>query len=248
MAAIYILWLREVRRQIRSKTQILGVLGKPLLYLFALGFGLSPIFARAGEGSYIQFLAPGLIGMTVLFSGLLSGMGLLWDRQFGFLQELLAAPVRRSYIILGRALGGASIAVFQGAILFAIACAVGFRPASPLAVLTGLLVVVLIAVTSCALGAALGCRLRSMATFPIMMNLLIMPLFFLSGAFFPLDNLPAPLKAITVSNPLSYAIDGLRSALIETSHFGLALDIGVLAVAGAVLLVLAGLSFSKVQL
>src|SRR6266568_7620521 len=128
MSAIYILWLRELKRYIRSRAQIVASLGQPMLYLLVLGFGLGPVFKRAGNGSYFQFVAPGVIGMTVLFSSIFSGMGLLWDRQFGFLKETLVAPVPRIQVMLGRTLGAATVAVIQG-MLVAIVCLIaGFRP------------------------------------------------------------------------------------------------------------------------
>src|SRR4051812_36349081 len=114
MSAIYILWLRELKRYVRSRAQIIASLGQPLLYLLVLGFGLSPVFQRAGEGSYLQFMAPGVIGMMILFTSIFSGMSLLWDRQFGFLKETLVAPVPRIRIMVGRTLGGATVAMIQG--------------------------------------------------------------------------------------------------------------------------------------
>src|SRR5881394_4399524 len=113
MGAIYILWLRELKRYTRSRAMIVASLGQPLLYLLVLGFGLGPVFQKAGNGSYLQFVAPGVIGMTVLFSSVFSGIALLWDRQFGFLKETLVAPVPRIQIMLGRTLGGATVAVIQ---------------------------------------------------------------------------------------------------------------------------------------
>src|ERR1700747_2377856 len=130
MSAIYILWLREVKRYLRSRAQIIASLGNPLLYLLVLGFGLGPVFQRAGNGNYLQFVAPGVIGMTVLFSSIFSGLGLLWDRQFGFLKETLVAPVSRLQIMIGRTLGGATVAVIQGAVILIICLIAGFRPHS----------------------------------------------------------------------------------------------------------------------
>src|SRR5215475_15933793 len=128
MSAVYVLWLRELRRYVRSRAQIVASLGQPLLYLVALGFGLGPVFQRAGQGSYVQFVAPGIVAMTVLFSSIFSGMGLLWDRQFGFLKETLVAPVPRVQIMLGRTLGGATVAVIQATLVFVACLIVGFRP------------------------------------------------------------------------------------------------------------------------
>src|SRR5204862_5859905 len=128
MSAIYILWLRELKRYSRSRSQIIASLGQPLLYLLVLGFGLGAVFRQAGQGSYLQFVAPGVIGMGILFTSIFSGIGLLWDRQFGFLKETLVAPVPRLQIMVGRTLGGATIACIQGTIVLCVTLAVGFRP------------------------------------------------------------------------------------------------------------------------
>src|SRR5947207_5135479 len=130
MSAIYILWLRELKRYTRSRAQIVASLGQPMLYLLVLGFGLGPVFKRAGNGDYLQFVAPGVIGMTVLFTSIFSGVGLLWDRQFGFLKETLVAPVPRLQIMIGRTLGGATIAVIQGLLVMTVCALAGFRPHS----------------------------------------------------------------------------------------------------------------------
>src|SRR5271169_604410 len=127
---IYILWLRELRRYLRSRAQIVASLGQPMLYLLVLGFGLGPVFQRAGNGNYLQFVAPGVIGMTVLFSSIFSGLGLLWDRQFGFLKETLVAPVSRLQLMIGKTLGGATVAVLQGTLILLICLVAGFRPHS----------------------------------------------------------------------------------------------------------------------
>src|SRR5580704_11766705 len=127
MTTIYILWIRQLKRYVRSRARIIGSLGQPLLFLLGLGFGMGPVFQKAGMGNYIQFLAPGVIAMTVLFSSVFSGIELIWDRQFGFLKETLVAPVPRLAIMLGRTLGGATVAVLQGLIVVVICLLAGFR-------------------------------------------------------------------------------------------------------------------------
>src|SRR5579871_54499 len=129
MNAIYALWLRSLKLYIRSRAQIIASLGQPMLYLLVLGFGLGPVFQRAGNGNYLQFIAPGIIGMSVLFTSIFSGLGILWDRQFGFLKETLVAPVSRLQIMIGRTLGGATVAVIQGVLVMVICLIAGFRPA-----------------------------------------------------------------------------------------------------------------------
>jgi ABC-2 type transport system permease protein len=247
MTVIYILWLREVKKYLRSRVQIIASLGGPLMYLGVLGFGLGPVCQRAGEGSYLQFMAPGVICMAVLFTAMFSGIAMLWDRQFGFLKETLVAPVPRLSIMIGRTLGGATVAVLQGALIFVIALIAGFRPTSLLAVPLAFLVIALIAVVFAALATAIGSSLKEMQGFQMVMNFLVMPLFFLSGAIYPLDGLPRVLAALTRVDPLTYGVDGIRGLMIGRTHFGVAADLAVL-FGVAVLFVLFGAwRFSKIE-
>jgi ABC-2 type transport system permease protein len=247
MSAIYILWLRELRRYIRSRSQIVASLGQPILYLVALGFGLGPVFQKAGQGNYVQFVAPGIIGMTVLFSSVFSGVGLLWDRQFGFLKETLVAPVPRIQVMLGRTLGGATVAMIQGLLVAVVCFVVGFRPVDYRALPLALLYMALIAILFAALGTAIGAVLQNIQGFQMIMSFLVMPIFFLSGALYPLNNLPAALSIITSLDPLAYGVDGLRVCLIGISHFGLAADATVLLVCATVFLLVGSRLFSKIQ-
>lgn len=247
MAVIYVLWLREVKRYLRSRAQIVASLGQPLMYLLALGFGLGPVFQQSGQGSYLQFLAPGVIGMSILFTSIFSGIGLLWDRQFGFLKETLVAPVPRLQIMVGRTLGGATVALAQGLLVLAVCLVAGFRPHDLTTVPLALLFMALIAVVFTALGTAIGSTLRDMQGFQMVMNFLVMPIFFLSGALFPLANLPAALSVATCVDPLTYGIDGLRGAFIGLSHFGVLLDLAVLCALAACFLALGARAFSRIQ-
>jgi ABC-2 type transport system permease protein len=248
MAVIYVLWLRQIKRYFRSRARIVGSLGQPLLFLLSLGFGFGPIFQRAGQGNYIQFLAPGVIAMTVLFSGIFNGIELIWDRQFGFLKETLVAPVPRVTIMIGRTLGGATTSVMQGLIV-AVACLiVGFRPNSMMAIGGGLVFMTLIAVMFTALGTAIASVLSDFQGFQMIMNFLVMPIFFLSGALFPLMGLPRVLDIIARVDPLSYGVDGLRSSMTGVSHFGLSTDFAVLSVLTVVLLLVGSRLFAKIQI
>jgi len=247
MSAIYILWLRELRRYVRSRAQVFASLAQPVLYLVALGFGLGPVFQKAGHGSYIQFVAPGIIAMTVLFSSILSGMGLLWDRQFGFLKETLVAPVPRIQVMLGRTLGGATVAMCQGTLVAIVCFIAGFRVSDLRLLPAAILFMALIACLFAALGTAIGSVLENIQGFQLIMNFLVMPIFFLSGALFPLDHLPSVLSAITKLDPLSYGVDGLRSALIGVSHFGFAMDGAILVVLAMVFVGMGSYFFSKIQ-
>jgi ABC-2 type transport system permease protein len=247
MNVVYILWLRELRRYVRSRAQLVASLGQPLLYLVALGFGMAPVFRKAGEGSYLQFIAPGVVAMTVLFSSVFSGIGLLWDRQFGFLKETLVAPVPRIQIMLGRTLGAATVAVIQGVLVLIISVIAGFRIANLWTAPLALLFMLLIAGLFAALGTAIGSVLENMQGFQLIMNFLVMPIFFLSGALYPLNNLPKLFAIITSIDPLAYGVDALRTVLIGVTHFGLAWDGTVLLVVGAVFLVIGSYFFSKIQ-
>ncbi|MHB8843053.1 MAG: ABC transporter permease, partial [Candidatus Aquicultor sp.] len=145
MDTVYILWLRQIKRYFRSKSRIVGALGQPLLFLLALGYGFGPVFRRAGQGNYLEFLVPGIIAMTILFSSMFNGIDVIWDRQFGFLKETLVAPVSRFNIMLGRTLGGSTIAVFQGLIVLALSFLIGFRVNNLLGIPIALVFMVLIA-------------------------------------------------------------------------------------------------------
>jgi ABC-2 type transport system permease protein len=247
MGAVYILWLREVKRYLRSRTQIVASLGQPLLYLLALGFGLGPVFQRSGNGSYLQFIAPGVIGMMVLFTSMFSGIGLLWDRQFGFLKETLVAPVPRLTVVLGKTLGGVTVALIQGTLVVILTLIAGFRPGSIAAIPVAFAFMALIALVFAGLGTAIGSRLQDMQGFQLIMNFLVLPIFFLSGALFPLDHLPKVLGAITTGDPLSYGIDGLRGTLIGRSHFGTATDFAVLVLVAVAMLSIGSYLFSKIE-
>lgn len=248
MSAIYILWLREVKRYTRSRAQIIASIGQPLLYLLALGFGLGPVFRKAGEGSYLQFMAPGVIGMSVLFTSIFSGIGLLWDRQFGFLKETLVAPVPRLSIMIGKTFGGATVAILQGLIIMIVCLVAGFRPAHVAALPMAMLFMVLIAIVFAGLGTVIGSGLQNMQGFQLIMNFLVMPIFFLSGALYPLSNLPKALAAVTRVDPLTYGIDGLRGAFIDASHFAPATDAAVLVAVAALFLALGARAFSKIKI
>ena len=248
MSAIYILWLRELKRYSRSRAQIIASLGQPLLYLLVLGFGLGPVFQQSGHGSYLQFVAPGVVGMSILFTSIFSGIGLLWDRQFGFLKETLVAPVPRTTVMIGRTLGGATVATIQGTLIFTVCLIAGFRPVHWASVPLAFLFMLLTAIVFGGLGTAIGSLLQDMQGFQLIMNFMVMPIFFLSGALFPLTNLPKILSAVTKIDPLSYGVDGLRGALIGISHYGLMTNLSVLSLVAILFVALGGYCFSKIQL
>jgi ABC-2 type transport system permease protein len=227
---------------------IVASFGQPLLYLLVLGFGLGPVFQRAGNGDYIQFVAPGVIGMSILFTSVFSGIGLLWDRQFGFLKETLVAPVPRITVMIGKTLGGATVATIQGLLVLIICLIAGFRPVNWALIPIAVLFMILTAIVFAGLGMAIGSQLQDMQGFQLIMNFLVMPIYFLSGALFPLAGLPVVLKYMTRIDPLSYGIDAMRNLLLGASEFTLLVSLAVLCGASVLFVALGGYSFSKIQL
>lgn len=244
--AIYIMWLRQVKKYFRSKSRIIGSLGQPLLFFIALGFGFKNIYAAAGEGNYLNFLAPGIIAMTVLFSAIFSGIEIIWERQFGFLKETLVAPVSRTNIMLGKTLGGATTSIFQATLLFVMLLIFGFEPnwsGLPLAIIF----IFLIAIFFSALGIAIASRMSDMQEFQLIMNFLVMPIFFLSGALFPLNDLPTAINFLARIDPLTYGVDGLRGALIANGTMNISFDFFVLAILCFFIMAFGSHSFSKTE-
>ena len=248
MKKVYILWLRQIKRYLRSKSRIIGSLAQPILFLLALGYGFGSIFQQAGQGNYINFLAPGIIGMSIIFTAVFSVIEIIWDRQFGFLKEMMVAPMSRLSIMFGRTLGGATVATMQGLIVLALSILFGFHPYSWAGILPAILVMFLVAFLFTSLGTMIASLLDDMQGFQLIMNFLIMPLFFLSGALFPLQGLPKTLAIIARLDPLSYGIDAFRALLINTSHYGLGTDIVVLSAITAIFLWLGSYFFKRIQI
>jgi len=246
--AIYILWIRQIKKYFRSPIRIIGSLGQPLLFMIAFGFGLNSMFKSAGNsGTYLQFIAPGVMSMSVIFMGFFSGVEVIWDRKYGFLRETLVAPVSRFGIVLGKVLGGATIAVIQGIVFFFVALLFGFRPFSLALLPLALVYLFLIAFFASALGILIASNMDDGEAFPIIMNFVVMPLYLLSGAFFPLNGLPSFLLKIVSFNPIAYGVDGLRGALINSTHFGLGFDLGILSIICVALLFIGNYFFSKIE-
>jgi len=247
MRTIYVLWLRQLKRYLRSKSRIIGSLGQPILFLVALGFGFGPIFKKAGGGNYMEFLAPGIIAQGILFTSMFSGTEIIWDRQFGFLKETLVASVSRLEIMIGRTLGGATIATFQGVIIFILSLFVGFKPTNIFSVIISLVIMFLMSLLFTGLGTAIASTLDDFQGFQLIMNFLVMPMFFLSGALFPLNGLPKTIDVISRLNPLTYGVDGLRTTLTGISHFGLGVDFLVLGLITFLILSLGSYLFSRIE-
>ena len=241
------MWLRQLIKYFRSKPRIIGSLGQPVLFLVSFGFGFGSIYQKAGNGNYIQFLAPGIILMSVLFTAIFSGIELIWDRQFGFLKETLVAPVPRLNIVLGRILGGATVAGIQGIIVFILTLILGFRPPNMMMIPMAFILMFIVAILFTSLGTVIASSMEDMQGFQLIMNFLVMPIFFLSGALFPLEGLPTVLKVLTHINPLTYGVDAVRWAMIGQATFPVGLDILIISAVAASLVGIGSYMFSKIQ-
>lgn len=248
MNAIYILWLRQLKRTWRARSRIIGALANPILFLIAFGFGFGPIFEKAGGGDYIQFLAPGIISQSILFTSIFTGIEIIHDKQFGFLKEIMVAPVSRIYIMLGRTFGGATIAAIQGLIVLLLTFVVGFRLESWFNIIPAIIVMLLVATMFAGIGTAIASIMEDMQGFQLIMNFFILPTFFLSGALFPVDNFPVPIKIVSYVNPLSYGVDALRYFLEGGSHFGIGLDMIVLVMISTITVSIGAYLFRKIQI
>jgi ABC-2 type transport system permease protein len=261
LRGIYIIWYRDVLRYSRDRARIVASLGQPLLFLIVFGAGLSAslgagLTQQLGNVSYVRFLYPGIISMAVLFTSIFSAMSIVWDREFGFLRELLVAPVSRAAVVLGKALGGSTIAMFQGAILIILAPIIGIG-LNPLLVVELLALMFLVAFAITSVGILVASRLQTMESFQMIINFLVMPMFFLSGAFFPLRQLPRWMAVVTRLDPVAYGVDPLRRLLLGSTlapgiqigghHLGTMEDIAILAVFAVVMLLLAMRSFESTE-
>jgi len=222
LRAVYIIWYRDILRYWRDRWRLVASLAQPLLFLVVFGSGHSSslgsggLFGSRGGLSYIQFVFPGIVGMSILFTSIFGAMSIVWDREFGFLKEVLVAPIDRWAVAIGKALGGTTQAMIQGLILLVLAPFVGVK----LSLLTILTVVPLAAVLAfglSAFGVMLASMMKSLQGFQVVMNFLMMPMFFLSGALFPLTNLPTWMTVVTRIDPASYGIDPLRRVILSDS-------------------------------
>jgi len=244
---IYTMWLREMKWFIRAKSRMAQSIVQPFLWLAIVGVGMSSAFTMPGGTSYLQFMAPGIIGMSLIFSSTMLGVSVLWDKQFGFMKEILVAPVSRTHIMLGKALGGMTISVLQGVILIFAVGLFGFWPPSVIALLQILVFMALVSLSFVSLGLAIAARMEDPIAFPVVMNFLIMPLFFLSGALFPISMAPAWMKAAASLNPLMYGVDGLRAAFLGTSQYPILVDFGILLMFFVAMILIGGYLFKKMK-
>ncbi|MFW6450295.1 MAG: ABC transporter permease [Nanoarchaeota archaeon] len=249
MKKIYYVWLRELKRFIRSKSRVVGSLGLPLLFLVALGFGLNDYMLIQGE-NYLQFLIPGIVSMAVLMNSMMSGVSVIWDKQFGFMREMLVTPVGRAELIIGKTLGGATTALSQGILIFIISLFIGLDFPGLIGLLIAIVFMIMVGIAFSALGLCFASFIEDMEAFPLIMNFVILPLFFLSGALFPItgENIPKFLSIAAHSDPLTYGVDAIRFGLTGVSAIPLWIDFIVMAVACLVFVTLGTYLFSKIQM
>jgi ABC-2 type transport system permease protein len=218
--AVYIIWYRDVIRYWRDRTRFVASFAQPVLYLLIFGTGLASSFRSAGGSGlgfdYLQFIYPGVIALTVLFTAIFASVSIVWDREFGFLKEVLVAPVGRWAVAVGKVLGGATQATFQGVIMLILAPLAGVH-LGPLAVIEMIPLIFTLAFAVCAMGVAIASRIKSMQAFQVVMNFITLPIFFLSGALFPLTNLPGWLTVLTRLDPAAYGVDPLRRVVLTSS-------------------------------
>jgi ABC-2 type transport system permease protein len=219
LRAVYIIWYRDVLRFWRDRMRVAASFAMPVLYLLVFGTGLgsslrgaSGAFGASGIG-YQQFIFPGIIGMSVLFTSIFGAMSIVWDREFGFLKEVLVAPINRAAVAIGKTLGGATQALIQGVILLIFAPIAGVQ-LTVVGVLELIPLIFVLAFSLSALGVAIGARMRSMQGFQMVTQFIMMPMFFLAGALFPLQGLPAWMTVLTRLDPASYGVDPLRRTVL----------------------------------
>ena len=249
MDIIYTIWLRNMKRFIRSRSRIIGSIAMPLFFLLFLGFGLNSVVSLPGLGqNYLQFLIPGMVAMSVLFTSIFSGIQIIWDKQFGFLKETLVAPVTRLEIMLGQTAGGATTAVIQGLMILILSLLIGLSIQSVPGFLIAIGFMVLIGIGFTAFGIAIASRMEDMNGFQLIMNFVIFPIFGLSGALFPISALPGWLVPITLLDPLTYGVEGIRYGLTGVSQINPVLSLTVIGGFTAAMTVIGAYLFRKITL
>lgn len=257
LRGIYSIWLRDVIRFRRDRSRMITSLAQPALFLFIFGNGLArglALDSQGGGGSfgsgsgYLGFIFPGILGMSLLFTSMFSAVSIVWDREFGFLKEVMVAPISRSSVAIGKAFGGSSVAMIQAVVILLFAPLVGVS-LSFLTIVAVIPLMFLISFSITSMGIALAAKMQSMEGFQMIMNFLIMPLFVLSGAMFPLDRLPEWLRFLTRIDPLTYGVDALRGLMLgsQAAEFSLAFNVAVIASFGAVMISLAVFLFNQTE-
>ncbi|OPX69441.1 MAG: ABC-2 type transporter [Methanoregulaceae archaeon PtaB.Bin056] len=245
--AIYVLWMREMIKYARAKSRLVGAIAMPVFMLVFLGLGFRRVDIPGIPGSigYIQYLVPGILGMTLLFSSAYTGMGVIMDRQYGFLKEVMVTPASRTSIVLGMIAGGATTSLVQATMMMFLSVLLGFRLPGLPAILAAVFIMLLICVIFINIGLTLSSVLKDFHGFNLIINFIVFPLFLLSGALFPVANLPAAIRVFSYLDPLTYGVDALRGIMIDFSEFSLLIDIGILIIISSAMVAISGYFFQK---
>ncbi len=247
--AVYVIFQREFKRFFRQKGRLVVTMARPLIWLFIVGSGFTRLVDTSAGASYIQFILPGIVGMTILFSSIFSTMSVVWDREFGFLREMLVSPISRITIVAGKLLSGTILSVFQGAALLVVAPFLGLKVGvGGFFAMIAFMLLVSLSITS--LGLFVASFLSSLEGFNVIMNFIILPMFFLSGALYPVRSLPAAIRVFTVVNPLCFGVDAFKHMLLPhggrlAAEFPLALDIFFVSFFAIVFSILAAVVFER---
>jgi ABC-2 type transport system permease protein len=245
--AIYVLWLREMKKFVRTKSRVVGTLAMPLFLLafLGLGFRTMAVPGLSQDVGYVQFLVPGIVGMTLLFSATFAGLSVLWDREFGFLKEIMVTPVSRLSIVLGRIAGGATTSLIQGIMILGISLLMGFAIEGVTAFFIAVIYMVLISATFIGMGLIFASNMKDIHGFNLIMNFVVFPIFLLSGAIFPVENLPEAVRYLAYADPLTYGVDGLRGVLIGVSSFPVVFDLLILSLFSLLMITLGAYFFER---
>ena len=243
--AVYVLWLREMKRFLRARSRVVGVLIMPLFFLLGLGLGLGSLIHLSSGSSYLQFLAPGIIAMSLMSTAVSSGFSVIWDRQFGFLKEIMVTPNSRTSIVLGRAAGGSTTALVSATAVSVIALLIGFQVTVSPMIIVAIVFMLLIALVFISLGLILASVISDLQGFGLITNFFTLPLLFLSNSIFPISTLPGIVQDIAYINPLTYGVDGIRGSLGGANILPLTTDFVVLFCVVAVMIAIAAYAFNK---
>ena len=245
--AIYVIVLRELIKFFRAKSRLLTTLARPVIWLFLVGGGMSRLVSPSMGVDYMQFIFPGILGMTILFSSIFSSISIIWDKEFGLMKAILVAPVSRFSIVIGKALSGTIISSMQAVIILLLFPFLGIT-LSPLSFFYVIIICLLLSFAISTLGIVIATFYESFESFSVIMNFIVMPMFFLSGAMYPVNKLPTILKVISQLNPLTYGIDALKHAILKGSNlfdFSVATDLAVLIACSIVFTITASIIFER---
>jgi ABC-2 type transport system permease protein len=252
LKGIYALWYRELKVFVREKSRIVSAIVQPIIWLLVIGGGIGSAVSFGGL-NYQTFLYPGILVQSAMFSSIFFGVYIVWDKKIDFLKEVLVAPIARTSIFVGKILGGATDTIIQISILLAIGFV--FMQSGLLVgvafnfftIIAALVILFVATVGLVSVGLIIGSQMESPEGFQLIGTFLIFPMFFLSGALFPIDNLPSWLGSVVLVDPVTYAVDGLRGVMLGSSHFPVLLDFGVMCAFAAVMILIGTYAFKKMK-